>query len=108
MYEDRYIYNISPKVFALMMVVFLLTVVDFTVTRYGVTGGLIDEGNPLLASVMESPSQIPGMLAILAIGMGIKFLAHNAGEWIKWPMLLALVSRVLVLWMHWQWVRVVG
>ena len=41
MYEDRYIYNISPKVFALMMVVFLLTVVDFTVTRYGVAQELL-------------------------------------------------------------------
>ena len=107
MYEDRYICNISPKVFALLMAVLVLTVVDFTITRYGVTEGLIDEGNPLLAPIMESPSQIPGMLAIVVIGLAIKFVDYHAGEWVKWPLLLALGSRVAVLWMHWQWVRVV-
>ena len=69
MYEYRYVYNISPKVFALLMVVFLLTVVDFTVTRYGVAQGLIQEGNPLLVWVMEC--QIRGSGLLVVIGLGI-------------------------------------
>ncbi len=97
-FKERYSYNVSPGVFALLLAVFILTAVDFTLTRAGLVHGVIEEGNPLLAWVMEC--QMRGSGVLLAIGLGIKFVAQHAGDWVKWPMLLALVSGVVVLGMH--------
>lgn len=90
----------------ILIVVFILTLIDVTLTYLGINAGLIEEGNPLLAILFKNSPEVTS-IAITCVVATFLFTIYKLRFQIKWlkPAMLGLVFiKVIVIGEHVRWI----
>lgn len=90
----------------LFISIYILTMLDAICTSIGVTGGVIEEGNPLVQSAMMLHPVITGAAVCAAIGLVLYGIwkVRDKVKWLPYALGLVLAVKVGIMGMHLYWI----
>lgn len=87
----------------LFVFVYILCVIDYALTAFGIINGWIVEANPLLKIMDKYPAET-GILMALIVGMILVWVYRQKKAWVVYPMIVIAVTKVGIILIHSNWI----